>query len=114
MRSTPRHAPLLQQNLTLLLFLPWLLVVCWAYAAFPRAPRHRGRRLYDTLALVLSLAAFFFSMRWSFVHADPAQGGIWKQILATAVSYGVFLVVLGAAVAIRRNWLARRQRRGPA
>lgn len=102
-------SPVLEQNLTLILFLPWLLVLCWAYAAFPRVPKGRGRRIYDTLALALALAAFFVSMQWSFLHADPAQASIWKQILATAVSYGVFLIMLGAAVAIRSYWFARRK-----
>jgi len=63
--------------------------------------------VYDLLALALAVAAFWYSMRWSVASADPGYGKLWPQILATAVSYAVFLAVLGAAFAVRAWWLRR-------
>ena len=100
--------PDVELNLTLILFLPWLLILGWLYAAFPRTPKDRARRLFDVTALLLALGAFIASVYWSFLNADPYYGRMWKHILATAVSYGVFLGVLGVAFAVRGYWLSRR------
>ncbi len=103
-------SPTIELNLTLILFLPWLLLLGWGYVAFPRQPRDRARRLYDALALIAAFGGFLGSMYWSLWYADPAQGRLWRQILATAVSYGVLLILLGIAFTIRGAWLARRAR----
>ena len=99
--------PTVELNLTLILFLPWLLILGWVYAVYPKSHRGRARRVFDAITLAASLAAFLASVYWSFIHADPFYGRMWKQILATALSYGVFLAVLGAAFAIRTYWFAR-------
>ena len=46
-------------------------------------------------------------MQWAYGYADPRWGGMWKQILATSVAYGAFLLVLGVAFGLRKRWLAR-------
>jgi len=99
--------PLVELNLTLILFLPWFLILAALYWWFPRKPRPAARVLFDLVALALAVAAFWYSMRWSIYTADPSYGKLWPQILATAVSYGVFLAVLGAAFALRAWWLRR-------
>jgi len=33
---------------------------------------------------------------------------MWKQVLATSVSYGLFLAVLTLAIVVRRQWLRAR------
>jgi hypothetical protein len=50
-------------------------------------------------------------MHWSYLIAasNVSTGPIWKQVLATSVSYGVFLAALTAAVFLRR-WLIIRPR----
>lgn len=97
--------PLVELNLTLILFLPWFLILGTLYWLYPRQPRHRARIAFDLLSLLLAVAAFVASVHWSFHNADPAYGRLWKQILATALGYGVFLAVLVAAFALRwRCW----------
>jgi len=99
--------PLFELNLTLLLFLPWFLILAVLFWFVPRKPRPVARVVFDLASLLLALAAFWSSMRWSVHSADPGYGKLWPQILATAVSYGVFLAVLGAAFALRAWWLRR-------
>jgi len=99
--------PLFELNLTLLLFLPWFLILTVLFWFVPRKPRPAARVAFDLAALILAVAAFWYSMRWSVHSADPGYGKLWPQILATAVSYGVFLAVLGAAFALRAWWLRR-------
>lgn len=100
-------SPLVSLNLALILFLPWLLILGALYWIYPRQPRGGRRRLYDVAALVLSLAAFVLTMQWAYGYADPRWGGMWKQILATSVAYGAFLLVLAVAFGLRARWLAR-------
>jgi len=99
--------PLVELNLTLILFLPWFLILAVLFWMLPRTPRPPARVVFDLAALAVSLAAFWYSMRWSVHSADTGYGKLWPQILATAVSYGVFLGVLGAAFAVRAWWLRR-------
>lgn len=62
--------PLVELNLTLILFLPWFAILATLYWLFPRQPRHAARRLYDSAALLLSLGVFLCSVYWSMRHAD--------------------------------------------
>lgn len=93
--------PLVEANLTLILFLPWFAILAVLYWIFPRQPRNPARVLYDIVTLALSVAAFLWSVYWSLDNADTSYGKLWPQILATALSYGVFLAVLGIAFAVR-------------
>lgn len=99
--------PLVSLNLALILFLPWLLILGVLYWLYPRQPRHGRRRLFDGLALAAALLAFVLTMQWAYDYADPRYGNMWKQILATSVAYGAFLLILGLAFGFRRRWLAR-------
>ena len=101
--------PLVELNLTLILFLPWFLILGALYWLFPRQPRHAARVAYDVVALLLSLAAFLWSVHWSVAIADTGYGRLWPQILATALGYGVFLGVLGLAFWARWWWLRPRR-----
>lgn len=105
--------PVVEQNLTLILFLPWFAILIVLYWLCPRAPRGVGRIVYDSLALTVAIAGFVASVHWSYAVADPFYGRLWKQILPTAVSYGVFLGVLSAAYLLR-HWLLVAPTRGRA
>lgn len=94
--------PLVELNLTLILFLPWFGILGTLYWLFPRKPRGIARVLYDLAALALSVALFLWSVHWSIANADTQYGKLWPQILATALGYGVFLAALGGAFALRR------------
>jgi len=98
--------PHIQINLALILFLPWYLILAWLFWAFPRQPRTSRRRLFDLGSLAMTVLASAASMHWSYLigAADASTGPIWRQILATSVSYGVFLAVLAATFAMR-HWL---------
>jgi hypothetical protein len=88
-------------NLALLLFLPWYLILAGVFWSWPRLPRAWPRRAFDLASLALAVAAAAMGTWWGFNSADPVWGGMWKQVLATSVSYGLFLAVLTAAVLLR-------------
>ncbi len=94
--------PLVELNLTLILFLPWFAILGTLYWLFPRRPRGVARMLYDLATLALSVAVFLWSVHWSMANAATQYGKLWPQILATALGYGVFLAALGLAFALRR------------
>lgn len=102
----------IQINLALILFLPWYLILAVLYWCYPRQPRTAGRRVFDLASLVAMVVASGWSMHWSYLIAasDASAGPIWRQILATSVSYGVFLAALTIAVFLRR-WLITHPRR---
>jgi len=104
--------PLVEANLTLILFLPWFLILVGLFWVYPRQPRGLWRRLYDVAAVLLSLGAFVASLYWLQDIADPAHGRMWRHILATAAGYGVFLAAMLVAFVLRA--LLFRSRRGPA
>lgn len=98
-------SPAVELHLSLILFLPWFAVLGALYWLFPRAPRHRARRLFDAAMLLLALALSVWAMRFGYLHADQTTSKIWKQVLATLAAYGAFLGVLGAALTLRhRLW----------
>ena len=101
-----------QLNLALILFLPWYLILGALYWIYPRKPRNRRRRAFDVFALVVATVASALSMYWSMFNADPKWGHMWQQILATSVSYGVFLAVMTVALIVRYRWIAGARARG--
>lgn len=100
--------PLVEVNLTLILFLPWFLILAVLFWVYPRQPRGIARRLYDLAAILASLAVFVASLYWMHEVADPAHGRMWRQILSTAVGYGVFLAAMLVAVVLRMRLFRRR------
>lgn len=88
-------------NLALILFLPWYAILGFVYWRFPSLPRSPARRVYDIASLLMAFVLAIVSMQWSFHHATSSYGGMWKQVLATSVSYGVFLLVLAIATVAR-------------
>ncbi len=98
---------MVQLNLALILFLPWFLILGTLYWLFPRHPRPPARWFYDAGSLLLAVMAFLASIHWAHAHADPGYGPMWAQVLATAVGYGVFLLVMTVAFFLRRAWLRK-------
>ena len=92
-----------QLNLAFILFLPWYAILGALFWIFPRKPRTLGRWLFDVAALSIATLATIASTQWSFLYADTAVDAMWPQILATAVSYGVFLGVMTCAALVRRR-----------
>ena len=101
-------SPAVAQNLALLLFLPWFLILGTLFWVYPRHPRGARRGVFDLASLAVSVGAFLLSIHWAYAVADRGHGSMWAQILATAVGYGVFLAVLGLAFALRARVLRRR------
>ena len=101
-----------QLNLALILFLPWYLILGALYWIYPRQPRTRRRRVFDAFALAVATVASALSMYWSMFNADPKWGPMWQQILATSVSYGVFLAVMTVALIVRYRWITGPRARG--
>lgn len=92
---------LVELNLALILFLPWYAILGFVFWRFPSQPRSPARRSFDTASLLLAFSLAIASMQWSFNYATSSYGGMWKQVLATSVSYGVFLLVLTIATLVR-------------
>lgn len=94
-----------------LLLAPWLLILGWAYASYPKSlPRTPARRLFDALALLLAFAAA--ACAGLLAHdAVPlpgldeagrrAGGAIWQQVLPALCGYGAFAGVLALALPLR-------------
>ena len=97
--------PLVELNLALILFLPWFTILAVLFWKFPRAPRGWQRTLFDSMSLLLAMAAAAGGMYWSMKNADPTFGHMWQQVLATSVSYGLFLLVVTLALIVRWRWL---------
>ena len=97
----------IQLNLALILFLPWYGILAAGYWFYPRQPKSAARRLYDAGALLLTLLASIAAMHWGFLSADTSVGALWKQVLATSVSYGAFLGAITAAFFLRRHLILR-------
>jgi hypothetical protein len=94
--------------LAAVLFLPWFLILGTLFWLYPREPRSAARRAFDGGALLGAALAFVLALRWAHGYADPSHGGMWPQVLATSVGYGVFLLVLSIAWLLRRGWLLPR------
>ncbi|HEX8776564.1 MAG TPA: hypothetical protein VF738_00470 [Rhodanobacter sp.] len=101
--------------LALLLLAPWLLILGWAYASYPKSlPRTPARRLFDALALLLAFAAATYAGLLGFdaVQLPPpdqaglrGSGAIWQQVLPALCGYGAFAGVLALALPLRaRLW----------
>lgn len=98
--------PLVELNLALILFIPWFAILGVLFWVYPRQPRRPGRRLFDAASLVLAVVAACLGMYWSMANGDGRFGPMWKQVLASTLSYGAFLLVMTLAFFSRRRWLA--------
>lgn len=90
------------ENLALILFLPWYLVILVVYWRMRRRPVRWPGRVFDLLAITASIAAAAVAGPWALAHADDSIGSMWPQILATVVGYGAFLAVITLAALLRR------------
>jgi hypothetical protein len=97
--------------LALMLLAPWLIVLGWAYWAYPKALlKNVTRRSFDVLALVAAVAAAVQAAMTSFdavviPAADkfgPKSGAIWQQVVPALWGYGAFVAVLVVALIIRQ------------
>jgi hypothetical protein len=102
-------SPQVQLHLALILFLPWFAILGGLFWFYPRAPRTPARRAFDIASLAVAVIAFVVAIRWGHAIAEPtgSAGNIWRQVVATATGYGVFLAVMTLAFFLRRGWLRR-------
>ncbi|MGH8157661.1 MAG: hypothetical protein ACREPQ_06040 [Rhodanobacter sp.] len=104
--------------LAILLLAPWLLILCWAYWAYPKSlPRPSGRRIFDFVALLLAVIAAVQCALLGFDLVElpvadqfgRASGGIWQQVLPALYGYGAFAAVLVLAMFVRHACWGRRR-----
>lgn len=104
--------------LALVLLTPWLLILCWAYWAYPTSlPRTRVRRAFDAAVVLIALVAaaeaavlgFDTALQPTVGPFGRASGGIWQQVLPALYGYGALLVVLAVAMGLR--WMLWGRRR---
>ncbi|UPG86489.1 hypothetical protein L2Y94_03770 [Luteibacter aegosomatis] len=103
--------------LALLLLAPWLVVLGWAYWAYPKSlPRTGTRRAFDALALVASIIASVQAALLAYDAVElpaadqfgPKSGAIWQQVVPALYGYGAFLAVLVVALVVRQVIWKRR------
>jgi len=96
--------------LAILLLAPWLLILGWAYWAYPKSlPRTRARRGFDVAALLLAALAAIQCSNAAYDTAavptvgqyGPSSGAIWQQVLPALYGYGACVVVLVLAMIVR-------------
>lgn len=96
--------------LAILLLAPWLLILCWAYWAYPKnLPRSSKRRIFDVVALIVAALVTVQSATIGFdqvtlpkVNAlGRASGAIWQQVLPALYGYGAFSAALVLALLLR-------------
>lgn len=96
--------------LAILLLAPWLLILAWAYWAYPKSlPRTKARRAFDVFAVVLAAVAAGWSAIAGFEAAvvptagqfGPPSGAIWQQVLPALYGYGACVAVLLVALLVR-------------
>ena len=95
--------------LSLLLFLPWFILLGSLYWLFPRQPRTPRRRLFDGATLALALALSIVAMLWGH-HiglAQPGAGPIGPLGRAVLSAYGAFLAVLVGALLLGPRFALR-------
>jgi len=104
--------------LAILLLAPWLLILCWAYWAYPKSlPRTLVRRIVDAAALLLALIAAAQCAVIGFDRVElpvvdgfgRASGAIWQQVLPALYGYGAFTAVLLLAMLLRHLVWGRRR-----
>lgn len=102
--------------LAILLLTPWLLILGWAYWAYPKSlPRTAWRRSFDAAVLLLAAVAAGWCALIGFDAAQlptvgpfgRASGGIWQQVLPALYGYGVFAAVLLLALLLRHACWSR-------
>ena len=103
--------------LAILLLTPWLLILAWAYLAYPkRLARTPWRHAFDVLAVLLAGSVAGYGMLLGFDSAPvppagdfgPVSGAIWRQVLPVLCGYGLFVALLACALALRQ-WLFGRR-----
>jgi hypothetical protein len=97
--------------LAILLLAPWLIVLGWAYWAYPKSLLKNGtRRAFDVLALVAAMVAAVQAALLAYDAVElpvadqfgPKSGAIWQQVVPALYGYGAFLAVLLLALVIRQ------------
>lgn len=103
--------------LAILLLTPWLLILCWAYWAYPKYPTSNPRRrVFDAvvtlLAIVLAVQAALLGFDTVKLPATNEfgviSGGIWQQVLPALYGYGACVAVLALALLFRQRIWRRR------
>ncbi len=98
--------------LALLLLAPWLMILGWAYFAYPKSlPRTAGRRTFDGAVLLLAVAATVIAalLGYETVQVPPvaqfgrSSGAIWQQVLPALYGYGACVAVLLLGLIVRRQ-----------
>lgn len=105
--------------LALLLLAPWLVILGWAYFAYPKSlPRTTGRRSFDVAVLLLAVAATVSAavLGYEAVQLPPvaqfgrSSGAIWQQVLPALYGYGACVAVLLVGLIVRQQLWGRARR----
>jgi hypothetical protein len=101
--------------LALLLLAPWLVVLGWAYFAYPKSlPRTIGRRVFDGFAVAATVISVVLGYEAVAVpqvgQFGRSSGAIWQQVLPALYGYGACVAVLLVALVVRSRLWGRRQR----
>lgn len=98
-----------QLNLAMILFLPWFAILGGLFWVYPRLPRTRARNVFDIASLLVATVAAVIGTWWSYWNADLSVSAIWRQVLASSISYGLFLGVMTIAIWVRHRYVTHRR-----
>jgi hypothetical protein len=105
--------------LALLLLTPWLVILGWAYFAYPKSlPRPAARRCFDIAVLLLAVAATIIAAVLGYEAVQVQQvgqfgrssGAIWQQVLPALYGYGACVAVLLLGLIVRQQVWGRARR----
>lgn len=105
--------------LALLLLAPWLVILGWAYFAYPKSlPRTAGRRGFDVAVLLLAMGATIIAAVLGYEAVQIPQvaqfgrssGAIWQQVLPALYGYGACVAVLLLGLIVRQQLWGRARR----
>ena len=103
--GAPPMNPQVELNLALILFVPWFAILAVLFWLYPQQPRSLQRTVFDSVSLVSATVLAAWGMYWSMENADPRFGHMWQQVLATTISYAMFLATMTLAIVVRWRWL---------
>ena len=103
--------------LSLLLFLPWFVLLGALFCVYPRQRGLSRRRWFDPIALASALLLSVLAMHWGYRVAAAETGArvgpIWPQVVAVLYAYGTFLAALLLALWVRPRWVGAARDGGP-
>lgn len=84
-----------------IILLPVHVTLIWLFLRMSRARQLGGYRAVETFTIITAVLAWVTTALWIHLNVDPAAGAIWPYVLATAMSFLIFSIVLAVVLVLR-------------